>query len=229
MNLNVLLMCEELTKGMKSIGSKSLLHMSNRTTILDYQISNIFGIQKKNTNLTISTGFDADRVEQRIVQKRYRCNIMRCDDYSTINSAGVIRKYLIDIAQDIDNLLIVPNSVLFKQKVINKRQLGGNSCLFGLSAYKMNFAIGYSFDNNNKVQYIFYDLPKCWSEYVFLNKSAIDYLKNTLSNNTDKLFIFEIINTLISRNIQFDHVDCKKQYFTKIGNIKDLRKIQAFV
>ena len=126
MNLNVLLMCEELTKGMKSIGSKSLLHMSNRTTILDYQISNIFGIQKKNTNLTISTGFDADRVEQRIVQKRYRCNIMRCDDYSTINSAGVIRKYLIDIAQDIDNLLIVPNSVLFKQKVINKRQLGGN-------------------------------------------------------------------------------------------------------
>lgn len=228
--LNALLMCEEMTKGMKSIGSKVLLNMSARTTILDYQIHNILGIQKQSIDLTISTGFDADRVEQRVFNKKHNCSIMRCDHYSLINSAGVLRQYIMQKGLGLHNLLIVPNSVLFKQRVINKKHFTDNkSCIFGLSSYKINFNVGYSFDSKNSVQYVFYDLPKCWSEYVFLDHEAIDYLRTNLNESTDKLFIFEVINMLIGQGFVFNHIDCKKQYFTKINGVKDLRKIQAFV
>ena len=62
---SIVLLMPEITKGMKSIGSKALLQINKSTTILDYQIQYIRKFYK-NIPIFILTGFDNDKIEKKI-------------------------------------------------------------------------------------------------------------------------------------------------------------------
>ena len=66
--INALIITPEITKGMKSIGSKSLLLLKNTQLVIDYQIEQIYKICK-NTDISIVIGFDSGRIIDHIKSK----------------------------------------------------------------------------------------------------------------------------------------------------------------
>ena len=56
MSSNYLILMPEITKGMKSVGSKALLRLNSTLTVLEYQIKSIKSLNRRN-KIFLSTGF----------------------------------------------------------------------------------------------------------------------------------------------------------------------------
>ena len=65
--INAVILTPEITKGMKSVGSKSLLKIKNKT-LLEHQIDYLFSLSRK-TLINIVTGFDHDKINKHINEK----------------------------------------------------------------------------------------------------------------------------------------------------------------
>lgn len=228
--INALIIAPEITKGMKSIGSKSLLEIKKKLSILEYQINHLFTIDPHIT-ITVATGFDSDRIVDLInTSFKNKINYIYNKLYTTTNQAASLRIFL-DIAQnkDIDNLFIMTSGVLLKNAAISKNELAGSSKIFVLNKDKENFELGCSAANNH-AEYIFYDLPKVWSECVYLNKEAICKLKHIIdTKQIDQMYLFETINALIHNNIIIATHNIDKKKIMKINNQKDLTKARLFI
>ena len=71
--LNALIIVPEITKGMKSIGSKSLLEIKKKISVLEYQINQLLAIDP-NIKITISIGFESEKIIH-IIDKYSKSNI----------------------------------------------------------------------------------------------------------------------------------------------------------
>ena len=60
MSNDYLIIIPEITKGMKSIGSKALLPLNTKNTILDYQIKSI-KLMNRQSKIYLSTGFQNNK------------------------------------------------------------------------------------------------------------------------------------------------------------------------
>lgn len=222
--INALILIPEITKGMKSIGSKSLLRIKNSKHIIEYQIEQIRDIHK-NICINIATGFDNDKIKK-IIDK-YDVNIAYNDSYEDSNYGKSLRIFL-EQNPDLDNLFIVGSGILFKKDAILYQNLKEESKIFVLDKPKNNFNIGCG--SGEYIEYLFYDLVQPWSECVFLNQNAIDAIKLLIKNkNVDQMYIFEIINHLIMHNIVFKKYSTSKNHFFKISGLKDLNKAKIFI
>jgi choline kinase len=67
--ISALILVPEITKGMKSIGSKSLLEIKKNLSVLDYQIQSIKNIDK-NIKIIVCTGFESEKIIS-IITKNY--------------------------------------------------------------------------------------------------------------------------------------------------------------
>ena len=92
MSNDYLIIMPEITKGMKSIGSKALLPINTKNTILDYQIKSIKLINRQN-KIYLSTGFQNNKVKK--VADRYK-NITSIyePDYENCNEAKHVINYI---------------------------------------------------------------------------------------------------------------------------------------
>lgn len=222
--IDSLILVPEITKGMKSIGSKSLLKIKN-IPILEYQINEILCIHK-DIRLNIATGFDHDKISKCIGDKYDNVKFIYNELYSATNQTKAITLYLQNY--ECDNLLIINSGILFKNKSISLSTLSGNSKIYLLNKPRANFNIGCS--DGNFAEYLFYDLPNIWSECVYLNKEAILALRKIIETKyTDQFYLFEIINTLISQNICFENIIIDKKNIFKINHAKDLMKARQFI
>ena len=80
--LDILLLVPEITKGMKSLGSKALLGIKNSTMVLDYQIQQLKKLDQ-NANIFIGTGFESDKI-RKAVSKYNKVNVLHFN-YSSFN------------------------------------------------------------------------------------------------------------------------------------------------
>jgi len=224
--LNALIVAPEITKGMKSIGSKALLKLKSSTTIIEYQIQELKKIDKK-VNITIVTGFESEKIKK-ILQKQNKLNILYNDNYLNTNQAKCVDIFLKNY--DVENLLIISNGVLFKNSVFNISDID-RSKIFLIDKPKTNFNIGCcDTGSNENIDYLFYDLPILWSECVFLNNIAIKKIREIFKSNTiDQLYIFELINILIHNNLDIQKVYIPKKHIMKINTIKDLSRAKTFI
>ena len=224
MNLNAIIIIPEITKGMKSIGSKSLLKIKN-VSVLEYQIKQIKAINR-NIHIGICTGFDSDKIEEVIKKSRYSINMCFNIDYVTTNQFSSVIQYINKF--NIDNLLIISSGVLFKKSTINTSTLKNNSKIYILDKPKSNFTIGCS--PGDTVEYLFYDLIEPWSECVFLNSEAIKVLiKINKEHPMCQMYLFEAINTILSHGIYMEKVYVSKKGIMKINHPKDIIKAKVFV
>jgi bifunctional N-acetylglucosamine-1-phosphate-uridyltransferase/glucosamine-1-phosphate-acetyltransferase GlmU-like protein len=222
--IDSLILIPEITKGMKSIGSKSLLKIKN-IPILEHQINEILNING-DIRLNIATGFDHDRISKHISSKYSDIRFIYNELYSTTNQMKALALYLENSA--CDNLLIINSGILLKNKEIQFSTLSGNSKIYLLNKPRTNFNIGCSV--GGPTEYLFYDLPNIWSECVYLNKETIRSLKEIIqTKNIDQFYLFEIINTLILQNIHFEKVIIDKKNIFKINHAKDLMKARQFI
>ena len=223
--LNALIISPEITKGMKSIGSKSLLHIKNDKCVLDYQIMALKNIDP-NIHITIATGFEADRVES--LSKHYKnIDCIYNVDYKNTNQASSLKKYL-EKYNTINNLFIVCSGVIFRNKCIKRSMLDTSSKIFILNKQKENFTLGCA--ANTPVEYLFYGLPEIWSECAYLHETSISWLISFIKkNNIDQMYIFEILNELLNHKLSFTKQLIDKKDIIKITNQKDIKKAKIFI
>jgi bifunctional N-acetylglucosamine-1-phosphate-uridyltransferase/glucosamine-1-phosphate-acetyltransferase GlmU-like protein len=218
---NIIITAAEITKGMKSVGSKSLLRLKNSIPIIEHQIISLRKFYPK-SQIYISTGFESDKIHK-IVQQYGGIEIVYNQDYRNTNQGKGIVQCL--DACDIDSALILNSGIMFKHNfAINKQ----SSIIYLLSKSKKDFDIG-CHDTTN-VDYLFYDLPQKWSECAYLSHSAIHRLKNLREKQTmDQLYLFELINLLIDSGENFYGSVIPKQKLMKVTGLKDLPRAKAFI
>jgi hypothetical protein len=222
---NVILMIPEITKGMKSIGSKCLLPINKHETILDYQIKYIKKFYKT-SNIYVLTGFENDKIEKKITN--YNNVISICNyDYEQSNHVASLLQFI--MMHNPKNCLIINNGVLLKEKLEIQEN---SSTVFTLSNSKDGFSIGVNFEHNsnNNVSYLFYGLAQQWAECVFLNTIAIESItKFAAKQKIGNLFLFELLNLMIENGIKIQNTAIKnKKNILKINNYDDLKKTKGF-
>jgi hypothetical protein len=206
---NIVLLLPEITKGMKSIGSKALLNINKKITVLDHQILYIKKYYK-NTPIKIITGFDNDRIIES-TNKYSHTEIFYHPDYYKYNQSEFIIRYIKKYKPN--NFLLINNGVLLKEKLdINTNR----SSLFFLPKKKDGFVLGSN--PQSCAKYLFYNLEYQWTECVFFNQTTINMLDNiSKTKKLENFFLFELINLLLEKNINID--------FMSINNSKNILKI----
>lgn len=220
--INILVVCPEITKGMKSLGSKSLLRLKKNLTLIEYQIAQLQKI--KPSHITINIGFDSDRIQEKL--SRYKSiNFLVNNQYEKTNQAKNLLDYIHKFNPD--NLLIISSGLLFKNNLLSKKYLKNNCKIFLLNKNKTNFSIGCS--ETEPLEYLFYDMQKQWSEIFYLNKEAIEILKKQNPKHLTQMYFFEIINLLLKNHVKFEKILIDKTNIMKVNNIHDLSSAKVFV
>lgn len=223
--INALIIVPEITKGMKSIGSKALLEVKKQKCVLDYQIESIHNIDSS-IRITVATGFESEKIAK-ILERHKNVDYIYNPKYQSTNQAESLKLYL-DNKPDLANLLVVSSGVIFKHKSIVKSMLKGDSKIFVLNKQKENFTLGCA--DQSLLEYVFYDLPKPWSECFYLNKSTINWLRTFIIENTvNQMYLFEIINEILNHSLNMIKQDVDKKDIMKITNQKDILKAKLFV
>lgn len=220
--LDVLILIPEITKGMKSLGSKALLKIKNTTTILQHQIDQLRKYHPK-CRIFLGTGFESDKIKKAFYNYS-NVMIVENNDYSITNQTKIVTSLIEEY--DLSQLLVISNGILFKN---NPFVCDNHSRLFLIDKPKHNFTIGCN--ESEQIHYLFYDLPIPWSECVVFNKQAIDQIKHLESiQNIDQLYLFELINILIDKyNLKFIKSHIKKKDIMKINSIKDIPRAKTFI
>jgi CTP:phosphocholine cytidylyltransferase-like protein len=218
--LNALIIAAEVTKGMKSMGSKSLLKLKNSIFVIEYQINELRK-QYKDINITIATGFESDKMVKAL--SCYDVKFLYNDKYKTTNQGKCIIDYIDSIS--LSKLLIISSGILFKNSFGGMKE---HSCVFILDKPKPDFTIGCH--NDSDIFYLFYDLPDKWSECVFFNKEDLLILKDLAkTQDLNQMYLFEIMNTLSEHGCHFNKIKIPKSKIMKISNVKDLTRARSFV
>lgn len=222
--IDILLISPEITKGMKSIGPRCLLPLRKNLTVIEYQVSQLQKI--KPSKITLSIGFESEKILNTL--HRYKTiNYLINDKYAATNQAINLISYI--KKHKPSQLLVYSSGLLIKNNIILKHQLyQNNSCkLFILNKSKHNFDIGCS-DMKNP-DYLFYDMPEPWAEICYLNQRAIEVLSDCSESSVEQMYLFEIINLLLQKNISFDKIYINKTNIMKIQTMKDLPTAKLFI
>ncbi len=226
MKINALIIASEITKGMKSIGSRSLLNICDNIKVIDQQIQSLKTIHK-NIHITVACGYEHDKVSEHI--KKYKnVDAIYNDQYRITNEAENLRLYFEHYA-DIENLFMINGGVLIKKNCRSYSNINKDkSIIFLLNGQKNNFELGCS--NTKQIEYIFYDLEHTWSEFIFLSKNEISILRDYLivNSNINQKYMFELINTVLNYN-PIDKVFMSKRDVMKIASIQDIQKAKNFI
>jgi hypothetical protein len=216
---NAILLISDITKGMKSIGSKSLLPINKTHTIIEYQIQHLKKFYYP-INIFISTGFEHDKIVK-ITNKYKNVHCVYNQDYESDNQSGSLLHCLKN--HDINHTLVINNGLLLLDKISIRKDR--SSIFITNKTLQTHFEIGINFINNT--QYLFYDLPQKWLECVYFNNESITkILEIGKTNYCKKLFLFEMINILTDSGIKMDSVIIDTKLPIKINNIKDLKMIK---
>ena len=222
--LDALIIAPEITKGMKSLGSKALLNIKNSVSILDYQIQELKKLHK-NINIFIATGFESDKIKK-VATKYSNIEIIENKNYEISNQAKCLS--IFSSLYSSERLLIISNGILFKNQTFDCFD-NNHSKIFVIDKQKNNFTIGCN--SGEQLNYLFYDLPTPWTECLLLNKQSIETVRDISENhNIDHLYLFEIINLMIEKHhIRFDSIKIPKKNIMKINTIKDIPKAKLFI
>jgi len=221
--IDILIITPEITKGMKSVGSKCLLPLRKNLSVIEYQITQAQKITKQ-SRITINIGFDSEK----IISKLYRYRTVRYlvnNEYDNTNQAKNLLLYIDQYKPK--HLLILSSGLLLKENTIEKIHLQAECKIFMLHKQKNNFSIGSSMSKN--LEYLFFDMDEPWTEIVYLNEEAINILAACEKNIFQQMYLFEVINFLLSKNVGFTKVYVNKGNIMKINNYKDLNKAKVFI
>jgi len=220
--INILSISPEITKGMKSVGSKLLLPLRKNLTVIEYQISQLQKI--KPSKIVLNIGFEADKIAD--VLFRYKTiDYLINKDYDNSNCGENLITYLHKYKPE--NLLVFGSGLLIRNHPIKKEYLNNECQIFILNKSKKNFNIGCS--DLDDIQYLFYDMLESWSEIFYLNNEAINILLNIDKKIFKHMYLFEIINLLLKNNIKFKKTYINKNNIMKIQNLKDLKTAKIFI
>lgn len=226
-SVHALIIAPEITKGMKSLGSKALLKIKQSISVIDYQINELKKYNNK-ISIHIVSGFENDKI-QKLYSDHPNINIVYNDQYIKTNQGESVARF-ISLNPNVKQLLVISNGVLFKNNpfLLSSDHKNSNSRIYCIDKPKDNFTIGYC-GNSHSPEYLFFDLPNKWTECVMFNEKALSALCDIKHSNMSQMYLFEIINYLIDHHIIFDTITTNKKNFMKINNVKDITKAKVFI
>lgn len=219
--INIIFLCHEITKGMKSFGPKAIIPIGKKNNTEPLIIKQIKAIQKSFEQtpyrIHVVVGFEQDRVIKIVKNFSAKINIIKYNQYAESNSAGAVLDCLSSIKNG--HYLFVENGILCDYKPKNN-----NSSL--IPVLKKNnkndkFTIGVT-ASDNKAEYMFYDLVhNKWPEILFVTEKDADEVRRiSLDKSVGHMFLFEYINFLIESRIDFFIDKIANSQITKILNHK---------
>lgn len=221
--VDVFIIIPEITKGMKSLGSKALLKIKNSITVLEYQIQEL---RKNNPRSTIyiGTGFESDKIKK-LFGSYKNIEFIENTEYIETNQSRLMSLFIEQYTGD--KVLIISNGILFKNNPFCSSGL--ESKIFLIDKPKNNFNIGCN--ETDTVDYLFYDLPIKWAECVLFNKQALDGIRLLSTQyNIQQMYLFELINLLIEMpKIEFEKKIIPKKSIMKISTMKDIQTAKLFI
>jgi choline kinase len=222
MSNKYLIIIPEITKGMKSIGSKALLKINATTTILDHQIKLIKSINRRN-KIYLSTGFQHNKI-LKVAKKYTNVHTIYDENYEKYNDGKHIINF-IEYIDSPDDVFIINNGLLFKKDCFEKPK-PGISKIYLLDRIKDNFTIGCE---TKESKYLFYELANRWSECSFISANILIQIKNRNAEQCiNNYFMFEILNFISDNNhIEYDTISYKK--IMKVNGVSDLNKAKRFI
>lgn len=224
--MNVVILAPEITKGMKSIGSKALLKIKQSMSVIDYQIHEIRKYSSQ-TKITIVSGFEHDKINK-LYNHSKNIEVLYNNTYANTNHGASLSVFLESKDSTNSNLLVITNGVLFKNNPFKlKNNYKSKSQIYCINKPKNNFDIGYI--GESSVEYLFFDLPNKWTECVMFDTESLGLIKSIDKKRISQMYLFEIINLLIERKLQFDVITSDKKNFMKINNVKDISRAKVFI
>lgn len=213
--IDIILLCSGITKGMKSYGPKAIVPVGkNKNPLIVEQIQNIRSLKLK-CSINIVVGFESKKIISILNDHKIKnINFIFHDDYENDNAGGAILKAMENIK---NNCIIIDDGI-----IVNEIKNKNVSYLPVFSKEAKNFNIGLT-ENNSVVEYLFYDLPKVWSELCYIGRNDLAHVRYAFSNNEKKIktmFLFEIINLLIDNNIRFEIDNVSNKNIKKLINHK---------
>lgn len=224
----------EITKGMKSYGTISLLKSSTKTRELIYYCVKYIKAVIHSKHIFLLLGFEEDKLIKKI--KEYNLiiedNAITNTEYIEKNQGYAFKIAIKKILQQGDKningvLFFNSNSIIKKLPTYSTKE---SWILIDKKNKTPRYNIGCFIDEKDYVKHLFYDLgDQYWAEVVYF---TIDDLKKIYSQMDilyyDNMFLFEIINTSIERqllNIRAIY-NKKTNNITKITGLKDKHKIR---
>ncbi len=221
---HILILAPEITKGMKSIGSKALLTLHSDKSIIDYQIQYLQKHYKK-AKITIATGFEGDKIEKKT--QKYNVDYTYNANYEISNHGTSIELFLRSNIVDIKTLLVISNGILLKNLLAFNLN---ESTIFTLQKPNGDYNLGVNQHKaGSKLPYLFYGFPVRWTECVAFNKNAVETLETIISHtNISQMFLFEIVNKLIDQNCKFTTSTVQNKNIYKVSTVKNTKKAKSF-
>lgn len=213
--IDIILLCSGITKGMKSYGPKAIVPVGkNKNPLIVEQIQNIRSLKIK-CSINVVIGFESKRIISILNDYKIKnINFIFHEDYENDNAGGAILKAI----QNIKNNCVIIDDGIIANEIKNKNI----SYLPIFNKETKNFNIGLT-ENYSIVEYLFYDLPKAWSELCYIGQQDLANIRHIFANNEKKaktMFLFEIINLLIDNNIKFEVEQISNKNIKKLINHK---------
>jgi choline kinase len=217
----------QITKGMKSYGSLSLLKHNNGKELI-LQLIGALQHKTKHRNLYVVLGFDEDKIKKRFIENSIRCDYLSNNKYDIFANGYAFKITLDSIIKDIDNIdgvLFVNNNLLIKN--LPKYPTNTSWIMTQKVRYKKNKSYT-GCRGNNCLEYLFYDIgDNEWTGIFFLTSQDLRTIYNNKDLYYDNMFDFEIINTAIEKqNIPFEIIHCDHKDIITINGIKDKAKLK---
>lgn len=218
--LSIIISASSYIQRMKSYGPPILFKHNSGITLLEYQIKLIKEIFPESEIILIS-GLWADRVAN---LKTDDFRIVENQLFESTNEVEDIRLGLNNITTN--NVLIFSGDMYFnKDTLIN---IPSESFVIYDSKNQLsNIEIGMTIVDKNATTLSF-DLINKYTGIIYINTNVFDKFKKVCLDRTkSRLFLFEIINNLITNGIKFRAFDPPDMKILKINSVQQLKQYEA--
>lgn len=201
-SISYLILAGHPDKGMKSLGSKSLMLFNNKK-LLDHQINTINRFNKNNTNYEIIVVSSFDTIK---LQKNFRnIKIVDCLEYNPIYTGCLEAQY--------KNIVFIDYGCVFNEKILSAIKLDHSSVLCLSTNRDNTLNVGCISDESYNLINMFFDLPNNKFCNIFhMNEYSIHKIISSTKYSIKNLLYFEIINMLVASNETFKISNINNNY-----------------
>lgn len=218
-NVTVIILAANIGYGMKSYGPKSLLHINNKETLLEYQINSIKSVFPK-SDLILVVGYLADRIIKkcpdgvRIIENQF---------FEESNEAEQIRLALNCALTN--NVLIIKDDIVFNSETLNEISKDTSCIIYDTKNQIDANNVGVTVVDNYATIFS-YDIPTKWCHIAYLTNKELKIVQH-LANNRDrhKMFFFELLNLMLKKTNKIHAIEPKNMEIVKIDASKNLTQL----
>lgn len=201
---NVILLAYEITKGMKSVGSKSLMTIkidNHQDSILRHQITSIKKYIPNLASINIVLGFDKEKIKKKI-SFGHGVTLVDNDEYDKYGQAHAIKLALTKIHNHYPTI-IIGNHIVLRKNIFDACDIKQNNIFSIKNCTNQFFKIGCT-HHGGSVEYLCYDLSPKWTEIFVLRENGIKDFLSILEQNKH-MMLFEAINNSIDNTSTINH------------------------